>query len=89
LSGGIKRTKGRAEMAAVRTPAIRRLLGLEGDFGSGLNLAPTFMAAIIRAVGNYGEVYERNFGPGAGPALLRGQNSLWTNGGLIYAPPIR
>jgi len=76
-------------LADTRTPAIRRLLGLEGDMGAGLGLRATFMADVIRAVGNYGEIYDRHFGPQTGTHLLRGQNSLWLNGGLLYAPPIR
>ncbi|GHA10352.1 amino acid ABC transporter substrate-binding protein [Devosia pacifica] len=76
-------------LSGTRTDALRKLLGLSEDFGAGLDLEPDFMTDIIRAVGNYGEIYERNFGPQNGAALLRGQNSLWSNGGLIYAPPIR
>jgi len=76
-------------LTASHTPGIRRLLGVEGDFGAGLGLKPTFMADVIRAVGNYAELYDRHFGPQTGAALLRGQNSLWSNGGLLYAPPVR
>ncbi len=76
-------------MAAARTPAIRRLLGLEGDFGSSLRLQPKWIEQVIRAVGNYGEVYDRNFGPQTGTTLLRGPNSQWTEGGLLFAPPVR
>jgi general L-amino acid transport system substrate-binding protein len=72
-----------------RTPAVRRILGLENDYGAPLGLRPTFMADIIRAVGNYGEIYERHFGSQTGTPLLRGQNSLWLNGGLMFAPPVR
>ncbi len=76
-------------LIAARTPAVRRILGVEGDFGVGLGLRPTFMAEAIRAVGNYSELYDRHFGPQTGAAMLRGQNALWGNGGLLYAPPIR
>ncbi|KKB12805.1 hypothetical protein VE25_05575 [Devosia geojensis] len=76
-------------LSATRTAAVRRLLGLEGNYGAPLGLETDFMANVIRAVGNYGEIYERNFGPQTGAVLLRGQNSLWLNGGLLYAPPIR
>lgn len=76
-------------LLAARTPAVRRILGVEGDFGSTLGLTPDFMADVIRAVGNYGELYDRHFGPQTGAALLRGQNGLWSNGGLLYAPPVR
>lgn len=76
-------------MSTVNNPAIKRLLGLEGDFGTALGLDPKFMSRVIGAVGNYAELYERNFGPQTGASLSRGQNSLWTNGGLLYAPPVR
>ena len=76
-------------LSATRTPAVRRLLGVEGDYGSALGLRPTFMSAAIRAVGNYSELYDRHFGPQTGAAMLRGQNALWSNGGLFYPPPIR
>jgi general L-amino acid transport system substrate-binding protein len=76
-------------LLSARTPAVRRILGVDGDFGTPLGLGPSFMADAIRAVGNYGELYDRHFGPQTGAALLRGQNALWGNGGLMYAPPIR
>ena len=75
-------------MLSARTPAIRRLLGVEGDFGQTFGLAPTWMRDVIRAVGSYGELYERHFGSGNTTPLRRGQNALWTHGGLIFAPPI-
>lgn len=76
-------------LLSARTPAVRRILGVEGDFGTPLGLSPSFMADVIRTVGNYGELYDRHFGPQTGAALLRGQNALWGNGGLLYAPPVR
>jgi general L-amino acid transport system substrate-binding protein len=76
-------------LLAARTPAVRRILGVEGDFGTALGLSSDFMANVLRAVGNYGELYDRHFGPQTGAALLRGQNALWGNGGLLYAPPVR
>ncbi len=76
-------------LSASRNPAIRRILGVDGDFGAALGLNRTFMADAIRAAGNYAELYDRHFGPQTGAALLRGQNALWTNGGLLYAPPVR
>jgi len=75
-------------LSAAKTHRIRRLLGLEGVFGPGIGLDPKFMANIIRQVGNYGEIFDRNFGPDTGAAVVRGQNALWSNGGLLYAPPI-
>ncbi|WP_417308674.1 transporter substrate-binding domain-containing protein [Devosia sp.] len=75
-------------LAAAKTHRIRRLLGLEGEFGPGMGLDPKFISNVIKAVGNYGEIFERNFGAGTGAAVVRGQNALWLNGGLLYAPPI-
>ena len=76
---------------------IRRLLGLEitGDdgavtiFDSGLGLEPGWAANVIAAVGNYGEIFNRNVGPDTALGLSRGVNALWTEGGLQYAPPFR
>jgi len=76
-------------LSAARSPDVRRLLGVEGDYGSALGLRASFMSDAIRAIGNYGELYDRHFGPQTGAAMLRGQNALWSNGGLLYAPPIR
>ncbi|MEB3280343.1 MAG: amino acid ABC transporter substrate-binding protein [Lyngbya sp.] len=70
-------------------PTIRRFLGLEGDLGQGLGLDNEFAANVIKQVGNYGEIYERNLGQGSQFKLERGQNALWTNGGLLYSPPFR
>jgi general L-amino acid transport system substrate-binding protein len=75
-------------LAAARTHKIRRLLGLEGSFGPGIGLASDFIPKVIAAVGNYGEIFDRHFGPESGAAVVRGQNALWTNGGLLYAPPV-
>jgi general L-amino acid transport system substrate-binding protein len=67
-------------------PVVRRLLGVEGELGAMLGLSNDFIYRAIKHVGNYGEVYERNL---ASFNLARGQNELWTNGGLMYAPPFR
>ena len=76
-------------MANTKTPAIRELLGLDGDFGKALGLKKDWMNTVIRSVGNYGEIYDRNFGAGTGAPMPRGQNALWTKGGLLFAPPVR
>ncbi len=70
---------------------IRRLLGAEGEFGQAdLGLKATFAVDVLKAVGNYGEIYDRYLGPnGLSFPLPRQQNELWTNGGLLYAPPLR
>jgi len=70
-------------------PVIARLLGEEGDLGDGLGLDNEFVYYVIKHVGNYGEVYDRNLGPGTVFDLDRGLNALWLNGGLLYAPPFR
>ena len=75
-------------LSAAKTHRIRRLLGLEGTFGPSIGLQPDFMKDVIAAVGNYGEIFERNFGAGTGAGTPRGLNALWLNGGLIYAPNI-
>jgi general L-amino acid transport system substrate-binding protein len=79
------------EMMGSDNPSVKRLLGVEGEFGAAeLGLEADFAANIIRAVGNYGEIYDRYMGPdGDAFNLPRGPNKLWTDGGLIYAPPIR
>jgi general L-amino acid transport system substrate-binding protein len=75
-------------LKAAKTHRIRRLLGLEGSFGPAIGLASDFMKKVIAAVGNYGEMFDRNFGVGTGAGVSRGQNALWLNGGLIQAPNI-
>lgn len=72
-----------------RVPSIRRLLGRDGDFGENLGLQNSWCYNIIALVGNYGEAYDRNVGPNTPLKLQRGVNALWTNGGILYAPPIR
>jgi len=64
---------------------------VEGEFGQAeLGLSATFMQDVLAAVGNYGEVYDRYLGPnGLAFALPRGPNAHWTDGGLIYAPPMK
>ena len=73
---------------------VRRFLGQPGGddnsvLDPGLNLEPDFAATIVREVGNYGEIYDRNVGPDTPLGLERGLNALWTDGGLMYAPPLR
>jgi general L-amino acid transport system substrate-binding protein len=75
-------------LEAAKTHRIRRLLGLEGSFGPGIGLDGKFIANVIRTVGNYGEIFDRHFGPETGASVVRGQNALWINGGLLYAPPV-
>lgn len=69
--------------------AIQRLLGVGASLGSELGVSDDFVVKIISAVGNYGEIYNRSFGPDTPLALERGPNQLWINGGLLYSPPFR
>ncbi len=78
-----------AEMQGGTNPNIQRLLGETGELGAMLGLSNDFAAKVIAAVGNYGEIYDRAFGPDTPLALERGLNELWTNGGLMYSPPFR
>jgi general L-amino acid transport system substrate-binding protein len=70
-------------------PDIRRLLGLEGNFGESMGLTNDWGVRILKAVGNYGESFERNVGQGSPLKIARGLNALWTKGGLQYGLPIR
>lgn len=77
------------EMTSSANPGVRRLLGVEGDKGKDLGLTNDWVYAIVKQVGNYGEVFERNVGARTPLKIERGLNALWTDGGLQYAPPIR
>ena len=68
---------------------IRRLLGMQRGYGQLIGLDDAWAARVIEAVGNYGEMYERDLGSGSAMKLARGANALWTQGGLMYALPIR
>lgn len=70
-------------------PAIRRLLGVEGEFGAMLDLDEAWAYNVIRHVGNYGEVFSRNIGDASPLNIQRGLNALWMRGGLQYGHPIR
>jgi general L-amino acid transport system substrate-binding protein len=70
-------------------PAIKRFLGVDPSLGEAIGLEPKFAYNIIKAVGNYGEIFERNVGKGTPLNFERGYNQLWTKGGLIYSPPFR
>ncbi|WP_306118375.1 MULTISPECIES: amino acid ABC transporter substrate-binding protein [unclassified Roseitalea] len=77
------------EMMESDNPSIRRLLGVEGEFGTDIGVENDWAYKIIKHVGNYGEVFARNVGPDTPLNIARGINALWTDGGLQYAPPIR
>ncbi|HET8776733.1 MAG TPA: amino acid ABC transporter substrate-binding protein [Candidatus Limnocylindria bacterium] len=80
-----------ADMASTsENPVVQRLLGAANpELGEGLGLEPDWVVNVISAVGNYGEIYDRHLGPGTPFELERGPNALWTDGGLLYAPPYR
>ena len=77
------------EMLKSKNPDVMRLLGTEGNYGEQIGLTKDWVYRIVKHVGNYGEIYDRNVGPNTPLKLERGQNALWTKGGLMYAPPIR
>ena len=72
-----------------KKPDVMRLVGTEGAYGEEIDLSKDWAARIIRHVGNYGEVYDRNVGEGSKLKIPRGLNQLWSAGGIQYAPPIR
>ncbi len=83
------------EMKASPNPEIKRLLGVKNEdgtaagFGTGIGLGEEWIVQIIKGVGNYGEIFERNVGENTPLKIKRGKNALWNAGGLQYAPPIR
>ena len=79
------------EMKASENPDIKRFLGMEAEskLGTDLGLDNDWAVKIIKAVGNYGEIFDRNIGEGSPLKIARGLNAQWTKGGLQYAPPIR
>jgi general L-amino acid transport system substrate-binding protein len=77
------------EMLKTTNPDIKRLIGTDGDFGKGLGVNNDWAYQIVKKVGNYGEIYNRHFGPATNIKIDRGPNKLWNQGGLQYAPPIR
>ena len=79
------------EFAGSANPVIARFLGETGELGSALGLENDFVVDVISAIGNYGEIYDRAFGPDSGVELPRedGPNAHWTDGGLMYSPPFK
>jgi general L-amino acid transport system substrate-binding protein len=83
------------EMKGSKNPEVQRLLGVANSdgssagFGTGIGLEEAWAENIIKAVGNYGEIFERNVGLNTALKIARGKNALWKDGGLQYAPPIR
>ncbi|AEO47505.1 lysine-arginine-ornithine-binding periplasmic protein [Rhodospirillum rubrum F11] len=77
------------EVKAGTDQNVKRLLGTEGEMGKQLGLGNDWAYAIVKQVGNYGEMFERNIGKGSPLEIERGLNALWNKGGIQYAPPIR
>lgn len=77
-----------SKMKSIEDPAVKRLLGLEGMKGESLGLADDWAFQIIRQVGNYKEIYDRNVGMASPLKMKRGLNNLWNKGGLHYSPPM-
>ena len=82
-------SKNADEMKNSANPEVGRFMGKEGDFGVGIGLTNEWAYQIVKHVGNYGEIFERNLGEGSQLKIARGKNALWSKGGLQYAPPIR
>jgi general L-amino acid transport system substrate-binding protein len=77
------------EMAKSEKPEVKRAVGTDGNLGEQLGLTKDWLVRIVKAVGNYGESFERNVGAGSKLGIARGLNQLWSKGGIQYAPPIR
>jgi general L-amino acid transport system substrate-binding protein len=77
------------EMAKSNKPEMKRVFGTDGNLGEQLGLTKDWVSRIVKAVGNYGETFDRNVGVGSKLGIARGINALWTKGGIQYAPPIR
>jgi general L-amino acid transport system substrate-binding protein len=75
--------------ASSQDPVVQRILGTSEDTGKLLGLDKDWAYRAIKAVGNYGEIFERNVGPKTALKLPRGANNLWNKGGFMYAPPVR
>lgn len=86
---GIDSSNVEALRAGTADPALKAMLGATPGIGKGLGLDDSWAFRVIRQVGNYGQIFERNVGVNTALALERGLNALWTEGGLMYAPPLR
>jgi general L-amino acid transport system substrate-binding protein len=82
-------SKNADEMLKSTNPEVKRILGVEGTMGANLGVNADFAYQIIKQVGNYGEVFERNVGINTPLKIERGLNALWNKGGLQYSPPFR
>ena len=86
---GITRNNVRTLLNSASDPALMAFLDKHGGYGKALGIPPGWVVRVIETVGNYGEIFERNLGNESPLKLDRGLNRLWTQGGLMYAPPFR
>jgi len=77
------------DMAKSDKPELKRVFGTDGNLGEQLGVTKDWVSRIVKAVGNYGESFDRNVGAGSKLGIARGLNQLWNKGGIQYAPPIR
>ncbi|MBW0003275.1 MAG: amino acid ABC transporter substrate-binding protein [Hyphomicrobiales bacterium] len=78
-----------SEALASTKPDAKRFTGADGDFGRKLGLDNAWALQAVKAVGHYGEMFERNIGSQSRLGVPRGLNQLWSQGGILYAPPLR
>lgn len=78
-----------AEAKRSNKPDVRRFVGIDSELGAKLGVSADWAARAVAAVGNYGEIYERNVGSRSRLGIPRGLNQLWSEGGILYAPPVR
>ena len=86
---GITSKNVEAEAKSTKNPDVARLLGADGEYGKDLKLPKDWVVQVVKQVGNYGEVFEKNLGKSTPLEIDRGLNALWNNGGIQYAPPVR
>lgn len=86
---GITKANVGSMVGSSRDPEVQRMLGVTGDMGGHIGLSKDWAVRVIKAVGNYGEIFERNIGPNTALGLKRGLNAQWSDGGILYSPPIR
>ena len=86
---GVTQANVAEQKASSKNPTVQRMLGASGEYGGYLGLENDWLFNAIKAVGNYGEIYDRNLGESSPLNMPRGKNALWTKGGLLYAVPLR
>ena len=84
---GITRANVRKVLETTADPAVQAFLG--GGYAKAFGISPGWVVRVVEAVGNYGEMFERNLGSQSALKIERGLNRLWTQGGLMYSPPFR